>query len=57
MQVLLILVFTHTLMCVLELYNQYFPESCEQISQAHYLDGIQTHDRCNSRAVSYQLDY
>ena len=43
--------------CVLALYTQYFPESCEKISQACYSGGIRTHDPCNSRAVSYQLDY
>ena len=42
---------------MLALYTQFFPESCEKISQAYYSDGIQTHDPCNSRAVSYQLDY
>ena len=53
---ILILVFaTHR--CVLALYFQYFPESCEQISQACYSGGIRTNDPCNSRAVSYQLDY
>ena len=39
------------------LYTQYFPEPCEQISQACSSGGIRTHDSCNSRAVSYQLDY
>ena len=43
--------------CVLALYTQYFPESCEKISQACDSGGIRTHDPCNSRAVSYQLDY
>ena len=43
--------------CVLELYTQYLPESCEKISQAYYSDGIWTHNPRNSRAVSYQLDY
>ena len=43
--------------CVLALLTQYFPESCEKISQACYSSGIRTHDPCNSRAVSYQLDY
>ena len=43
--------------CRLALYTQYFPESCEQISQAYYSDGTQTHDTCNSRAWSHQLDY
>ena len=42
---------------MLALYTQYFPESCEEISQAYYSGGIRTHDPCNSRAVSYQLDY
>ena len=41
----------------LALYTQYFLESCEKISQACYSGGIRTHDPCNSRAVSYQLDY
>ena len=44
--------------CVLALYTQYFPESCEKkTSQACYSGGIRTHDPCNSRAVSHQLDY
>ena len=43
-------------MCV-ALYTQYFPESCEKKSQAFYSGGIRTHDLCNSRAVSYQLDH
>ena len=43
--------------CVFALYTQYFPEPCEQISQAYDSSGIRTHDPCNSRAVSYQLDY
>ena len=30
--------------CVLALYTQYFPEFCENISQAYYLGGIWTHD-------------
>ena len=53
---ILILVFTHTPMCVIALYTQYFPESCEKISQACYSGGIRTHNPCISRAVSYQLD-
>ena len=47
--------FYHIHRCVLALYTQYFPESCEKISQACYSGGIRTHDPCNSRAVSYQL--
>ena len=43
--------------CVLTLYTQYFPEFCDKISQACYSGGIRTHVPCNSRAVSYQLDY
>ena len=45
--------------CVLALYTRYFPESCEQISRACYSVGVRTHYMypCNSRAVSYQLDY
>ena len=42
--------------CVLALYTENFPESCEKISRAYYSGGIQTHDPCISRAVSYQLD-
>ena len=43
---------------VLALYTfSTFPESCEKISQACYSGVIRTHDPCNSRAVSYQLDY
>ena len=52
-----ILVFTQIHRCMLALYTQYFPESCEKKSQAYYLGGIRTHDPCNSRAVSCQLDY
>ena len=44
---------THTPMCVIST----FPESCEKRSQAYYLGGIRTHKPCNSRTVSYQLDY
>ena len=47
---------THTPMCV-STCTQYFPESCEKISQVCYSGGIRTHDPRNSRAVSYQLDY
>ena len=49
--------FTHIHRCVSALYTQYLPEFCEKKSQAYYSGGIQTHDRCNSRAVSYQLDH
>ena len=34
-----------------------FPELCEQKSPSYYLGWIWTHDLCNSRAVSYQLDH
>ena len=54
---ILIMVFTHTHMCVSTVYSVLSPESCEQMSQACYSGGIRTHDPCNSRAVSYQLDY
>ena len=37
------LVFTHTPMCVSTV-SQYFPESCEKISQARYSGEIRTHD-------------
>ena len=45
--------------CVSALETQYLPESKEEekISQAYYSVGIRTHDPCNSRAMSYQLDY
>ena len=47
----LILVFTHTPMCVSTVYL-YFPESCEEINvTGMLLGGIRTHDPCNSRAV------
>ena len=36
--------------------TQYF-SLVKQISQAYYSGGIRTHNLCNSRAVSYQLDY
>ena len=39
-KIILILVFTHTPMCV-STYTQYFPESCEQISQTNYLVGFE----------------
>ena len=41
-------------MCVSTVYSVL---SCEKISQACYSGRIRTHDPCNSRAVSYQLDY
>ena len=44
-------------MCLHALLTRYFPESCEKIAQACYSGGIRTHNSCNSRAVSYQLDY
>ena len=34
-----------------------FLSPVKKISQAYYSGGIQNHDLCNSRAVSYQLDY
>ena len=43
-------------MCV-ALYTQYFPRVLWKKSQAFYSGGIRTHDPCNSRAVSYQLDH
>ena len=44
--------FTGIHRCMLALYAQYFPEFCEKKSQAYYSDGIQSHNLCNSRAVS-----
>ena len=43
-------------MCV-ALYTQYFPWVLWKKSQAFYSGGIRTHDPCNSRAMSYQLDH
>ena len=40
-------------MCVSTVYTQYFLELCEKKTQAYYSGGIQTHDHCNSRAVSF----
>ena len=51
---LLIFGYTHT--CVSTVYSV-LSKSCEKISQAYTSGGIRTHDPCNSRAVSYQLDY
>ena len=34
-----------------------YPSSVKKKSQAYYSSGIRTHDLCNSRAVSYQLDH
>ena len=41
---------------MLALYTQYFPSLWKK-SQAYYSGGIRTHNLCNSRAVSYQLDH
>ena len=39
-KIILILFFTHTPMCV-STYTQYFPESCERISQTFYSVGFE----------------
>ena len=54
------MVYTHTVYtdvvyqhCILSTY----PSSVEKKSQAYYLGGIQTHNLCNSSAVSYKLKF
>ena len=49
--------FTYTPMCDKHCIFGTFPSHVNKVSQAHYSGGIQSHDPCNSRAVSYQLDY
>ena len=46
--------FTLTLMCVVALYTQYIPEFC---GGKNHRREIWTHDLCQSRAVSYQIDH
>ena len=49
--------YTYTPMCDKHCILGTFPSHVNKVSQAHYSGGIQSHDPCNSRAVSYQLDY
>ena len=49
---ILFLPHTHRLLAVLNT----SPSSVKK-NHPYYLGGIRTHDLCNSRAVSYQLDY
>ena len=39
------------------MYARYFPISVKNKSQAYYWGGIRTQDLCNSREVSYKLDW
>ena len=55
-RLLLILVLPLIHQCVLAVYTWYFPEFCENKSQAYDSSWIRTHELCSSRAVSYQLD-
>ena len=49
--------YPYTLMCVSTVYSVLSRALWKKKSQACYLGGIWTHDLCNSRAVSYQLDH
>ena len=50
-------IFTHTPTCVSTDTRYLCQSSVQNKSQAYYSGGIRTHNLCNSRAVSYQLDY
>ena len=48
----------HIPMCVYStVYSVLSPSLVKTTSQAYYSGWIRTHDPCDSRAVSYQLDY
>ena len=56
-KIIFILVFTHKLMSVSTIYSVLTQVLWKKNHRHFYSGGIQTHNLCNSRAVSYQLDH